>query len=153
VYLAAENTPDCYEPNSKYLTDHPAVLGAYSSIPAANGLDTIVMKQTYNLVLQKWNWNETWGWDYPLMAMTAARLHLPENAVDALLMPVRTNTYLVNGHNFQDERLTIYLPGNGGMLNAIAMMCTGTDADKIGNIGFPQNGNWKVKWEGLKKMF
>jgi hypothetical protein len=39
------------------------------------------------------------------------------------------------------------------MLNAIAMMCTGTDADKIGNIGFPQNGNWKVKWEGLKKMF
>ena len=153
VYLAAENTPDCYETNSKYLTDHPAVLGAYSSIPAANGLDTIVMKQTYNLVLQKWNWNETWGWDYPLMAMTAARLHLPENAVDALLMPVRTNTYLVNGHNFQDERLTIYLPGNGGMLNAIAMMCTGTDADKIGNIGFPQNGNWKVKWEGLKKMF
>ena len=153
VYLAAENTPDCYQPNSKYLTDHPAVLGAYSSIPAANGLDTIVMKRTYNLVLQKWNWNETWGWDYPLMAMTAARLHLPENAVDALLMPVRTNTYLVNGHNFQDERLTIYLPGNGGMLNAIAMMCTGTDADKIGNIGFPQNGNWKVKWEGLKKMF
>jgi len=153
VYLAAENTPDCYQPNSKYLTDHPAVLGAYSSIPAANGLDTIVMKQTYNLVLQKWNWNETWGWDYPLMAMTAARLHLPENAVDALLMPVRTNTYLVNGHNFQDERLTIYLPGNGGMLNAIAMMCTGTDADKIGNIGFPENGNWKVKWEGLKKMF
>ena len=153
VYLAAENTPDCYEPNSKYLTDHPAVLGAYSSIPAANGLDTIVMKQTYNLVLQKWNWNETWGWDYPLMAMTAARLHLPESAVDALLMPVRTNTYLINGHNFQDERLTIYLPGNGGLLNAIAMMCTGADADKVGNIGFPQNGNWKVKWEGLKKMF
>jgi hypothetical protein len=26
--------------------------------------------------------------------------------------------------------LTIYLPGNGGVLNAVAMMCTGTDADK-----------------------
>ena len=153
VYLAAENTPDCYETNSKYLTDHPAVLGAYSSIPAANGLDTAVMKKTYHLVLQKWNWNETWGWDYPLMAMTAARLHLPDNAVDALLMPVRTNTYLINGHNFQDERLTIYLPGNGGLLNAIAMMCTGADADKTSNIGFPQNGEWKVKWEGLKKIF
>jgi hypothetical protein len=23
VYLATESTPDCYEPNSKYLTDHP----------------------------------------------------------------------------------------------------------------------------------
>ena len=153
VYLAAENTPDCYEPNSKYLTDHPAVLGAYSSIPAANGLDTVVMKNTYNTVLQKWNWNETWGWDYPLMAMAAARLHMPEEAVNALLMPVRTNTYLVNGHNYQDERLTIYLPGNGGVLNAVALMCTGADADKEINIGFPKDGSWKVKWEGLKKMF
>ena len=67
-------------------------------------------------------------------------------------MPIKTNTYLVNGHNYQDERLTIYLPGNGGVLNAVAMMCTGTDADKKINPGFPQDGTWKVKWEGLKKM-
>ncbi len=151
VYLAAENTPDCYEKGSKYLTDHPAVLGAYSTIPAANGLDTVVMKKTYFTVLEKWDWNETWGWDYPLMAMTAARLHMGEEAVNALLMPVRTNTYLVNGHNYQDDRLTIYLPGNGGVLNAVALMCTGADADKGINIGFPKT--WKVKWEGLKKMF
>ncbi len=151
VYLAAGNTPDCYEKGSKYLTDHPAVLGAYSTIPAANGLDTVVMKKTYFTVLEKWDWNETWGWDYPLMAMTAARLHMGEEAVDALLMPVRTNTYLVNGHNYQDDRLTIYLPGNGGVLNAVALMCTGADADKGINIGFPKD--WNVKWEGLKKMF
>lgn len=151
VYLAAGNTPDCYDKGSKYLTDHPAVLGAYSTIPAANGLDTVVMKKTYFTVLEKWDWNETWGWDYPLMAMTAARLHMGEEAVNALLMPVRTNTYLINGHNFQDDRLTIYLPGNGGVLNAVALMCTGADADKGINIGFPKE--WKVKWEGLKKMF
>lgn len=151
VYLAAGNTPDCYEKGSKYLTDHPAVLGAYSTIPAANGLDTVVMKKTYFTVLEKWDWNETWGWDYPLMAMTAARLHMGEEAVNALLMPVRTNTYLINGHNFQDDRLTIYLPGNGGVLNAVALMCTGADADKGINIGFPKE--WKVRWEGLKKMF
>jgi hypothetical protein len=36
--------------------------------------------------------------------MTAARLHLGEKAVDALLMPIKTNTYLINGHNYQDER-------------------------------------------------
>lgn len=153
VYLAAANTPDCYTPGSKYLTDHPAVLGAYSTIPAANGLDTAVMNKTYDIVLKMWDWNETWGWDYPLMAMTAARLHRPEDAVNALLMPVRTNTYLVNGHNYQDERLTIYLPGNGGLLNAVALMCTGAAADKEKNIGFPKDGTWKVRWEGLKKMF
>ena len=151
VYLATESTPDCYETGSKYLTDHPAVLAAYSTIPASNGLDTTIMKNTFNLVWKNWQWNETWGWDFPLTAMTAARLHMPEKAVEALLMPIRTNTYLINGHNYQDERLTIYLPGNGGVLNAVAMMCTGTDADKGTNIGFPKD--WKVKWEGLKKMF
>jgi hypothetical protein len=151
VYLATESTTDCYSDTSKYLVDHPAVLGAYSSIPAANGLDTLVMKNTFDLVWKIWKWNDTWGWDFPLVAMTAARLHLPEKAVEALLMPIRTNTYLKNGHNYQDERLTIYLPGNGGVLNAVAMMCTGTDADKAINIGFPKD--WKVKWEGLKKIF
>ena len=151
VYLATESTPDCYNADSKYLVDHPAVLGAYSSLPAAHGLDTTVMKKTFDMVWKIWKWEETWGWDFPLTAMTAARLHMPEKAVDALLMPIRTNTYLVNGHNYQDERLTIYLPGNGGVLNAVAFMCTGADADKEINIGFPKH--WKVKWEGLKKLF
>jgi hypothetical protein len=151
VYLATESTPDCYEPNSRYLTDHPAVLGAYSSLPAVHGLNTAIMKNTLDTVWRVWKWNDTWGWDFPLTAMTAARLHLGEKAVDALLMPIKTNTYLINGHNYQDERLTVYLPGNGGVLNAVALMCTGADADKEINIGFPKG--WKVKWEGLKKMF
>ena len=151
VYLATENTPDCYKADSKYLVDHPAVLGAYSSLPAANGLDKMVMKETFDIVWKVWKWDDTWGWDFPLTAMTAARLHMPEKAVDALLMPIRTNTYLVNGHNYQDERLTIYLPGNGGVLNAVAFMCTGADADKEINMGFPKG--WKVRWEGLKKLF
>lgn len=152
VYLATESTPDCYT-NERYLADHPAVLAAFATIPAANKLDTIIMKNTLKLVWDKWKWNKTWGWDFPLVAMTAARLHWPEKALDALMMPIRTNTYLLNGHNYQDERLTIYLPGNGGLLSAVAMMCTGTDADRRGNIGFPPNGKWKVKWEGLQRMF
>jgi protein-glucosylgalactosylhydroxylysine glucosidase len=153
VYLATESTPDCYQDGSKYLTDHPAVLAAYSTLPASNGLDTIIMKHTLDTVWNKWQWNKTWGWDFPLTAMTAARLHMPEKAIEALLMPIQTNTYLVNGHNYQDDRLTIYLPGNGGVLNAVAMMCTGTDADNEIDIGFPKDGKWKVRWEGLKKMF
>lgn len=151
LYLAAENTPDCYQPGSRYLTDHPAVLGAYSSLPAVHGLDTVVMRNTLDTVWKVWQWKDTWGWDFPLTAMTAARLHLPEKAVEALLMPITTNTYLPNGHNYQDNRLTIYLPGNGGLLNAVAFMCTGADADRTRNPGFPKH--WKVKWEGLKKLF
>ena len=74
-------------------------------------------------------------------------------AMDALFMPIQTNTYLINGHNYQDERLTIYLPGNGGLLSAVAMMCAGYDGCTINNPGFPKDGSWKVKWEGMKKIF
>ena len=67
-------------------------------------------------------------------------------------MNITTNTYLNDGHNYQDGRLTIYLPGNGGLLAAIAMMCAGYDGSTVPNPGIPKNGKWKVKWEGLKKM-
>ncbi len=77
---------------------------------------------------------------------------LPDKAIDALLMPITNNTYLSNCHNYQDERLTIYLPGNGGLLAAVAMMCSGYDGCKTINPGIPTNGKWKVQWEGLKKM-
>jgi protein-glucosylgalactosylhydroxylysine glucosidase len=152
VYLATESTPDCYT-TERYLTDHPAVLAAYASIPAANGLDTAVMKKTFDLVWSAWHWNDTWGWDFPLTAMAATRLNKPVKAIDALLMPVPKNTYLPNGHNYQDERLTIYLPGNGGLLSAVAMMCAGYDGCKTSEPGFPKDGSWRVKWEGLKRIF
>ena len=48
-----------------------------------------------------------------MTAMNATRLGEPEKAVGALLMDKRTNTYLLNGHNYQDGRLRCYLPGNG----------------------------------------
>ncbi len=87
------------------------------------------------------------------MAMTAARVGEPELAVEALLLDVQKNTYLNNGHNYQDERLTLYLPGNGGLLSAVAMMAAGWNgAPESHAPGFPKNGNWVVKWEGLSPL-
>ncbi|MGF7073263.1 hypothetical protein [Mucilaginibacter sp. 3215] len=151
VYLAAESSPDAYT-NPKLKTDHPAVLAAYGMLPYNDKLDTVVMKKTFNLVWDVWDWKDTWGWDFPMAAMTAARLNMPEKAVDALFMPIKTNTYLANGHNYQDGRLRMYLPGNGGLLAAVAMMCAGWDGSTIVNPGFPKDGKWKVRWEGLRKM-
>lgn len=151
VYLATQSTPDCYAPDSKVTIDHPAVLAALASLPPSDGLDTATMHRTFDLVKKIWHWDHTWGWDFPLTAMTATRLHQPHEAVDALFKKVQTNTYLPNGHNYQDKRLTIYLPGNGGLLSAIALMCAGYDGNKTVTPGFPAKG-WKVAWEGLKPM-
>ena len=107
------------------------------------------MRNTLHWVLHNWNWDKTWGWDFPMTAMNAARMGEPQHAVDALLSPQRTNTYLPNGHNYQDGRLRIYLPGNGGLLTAVAMMCAGWDGTTTGNPGFPKNGQWDVRWENL----
>ncbi len=88
-------------------------------------VSTSKMTDTFDEVLRDWNWESTWGWDYPLLAMTATRLYQAEDAVDALFIETRKNTYLPNGHNFQNDRLKIYLPGNGGLLSAMAMMAAG----------------------------
>ena len=151
LYLAAETAPDTYI-NPRFTSDHMAVLGALGILPESRLVDKNLMKNTLHWVWNNWNWNRTWGWDYPMTAMTAARLGEPEKAVGALLMDKRTNTYLKNGHNYQNHLLRIYLPGNGGLLTAIAMMCAGWDGCTQPNPGFPKNGDWNVKWEGLSPM-
>jgi len=153
VYLVAESVPESYSKESKYLIDHPAVLSALGVLPEHDGYtDTAIMSNTFTLIKKIWNWDHTWGWDFPMVAMTATRLHRPEDAIDALFKNVTTNTYLKNGHNYQDKRLTLYLPGNGGLLSVIALMTAGFDGNTVANPGFPKNGKWNVKWEGFKPM-
>lgn len=152
VYLGIANAPDSYT-NPKAMTDHPMVTGAVGILPLWNKIDPEVMRNTLKVVMQKWDWPSTWGWDYPMVAMCATRLNEPEIALEALLKDVQKNTYLKNGHNYQSERLRIYLPGNGGFLKAVSLMCAGWEGCTIENPGFPKDGKWKVKWEGLTKDF
>ena len=141
LYLAAATAPDSYT-NAPYLTDHPSVLAAYGLLPATAGLDTAVMRRTLDTIWRAWSWEETWGWDFPLTAFTAARLGATDRAIDALLMDVPKNHYLTNGHNPQRSNLRVYLPGNGGLLAALAMLAVGD--------GFP--AEWRVRWEGLRGL-
>jgi len=151
LYLASENATDSYL-DERYISDHPAVLGALGILPMNSLISEEYMKNTLNWIFHNWKWDTTWGWDFPMIAMCATRLVEPEMAVDALLMNKRTNTYLVNGHNYQNDRLRIYLPGNGGLLSAIALMCAGWDGNPVENPGFPKNEEWNVKWEGLMPL-
>jgi hypothetical protein len=148
IYLAAESAPDSYT-RPAYMTDHPSVLCALGMIPATKNMEAEVMNNTFEKIWTDWDWDDTWGWDFPMVAMTATRLQKPEKAVEALLMPIRTNNFLINGHNYQDKRLRLYLPANGGLLSAIALMTVGFDGSGI-NPGIPKN--WEVKSEGMKKM-
>lgn len=146
VYLAHENCHDTFE---KYNHDHPSMVGALGILPGVL-IDHEIMRETLKRVYDEWQWETSWGWDFPMCAMTAARLGESEKALDFLLMDATKNTYLPNGHNYQDASLTLYLPGNGGLLTAVAMMVCGWKGNEKQHApGFPKDGTWSVKYEGL----
>ena len=83
------------------------------------------------------------------MAMAAARNGEPQIAIEALLKASERNQYDQRGVNTGGP--CPYLPGNGGLLYAVAMMAAGWDGAPQGNApGFPDHGSWLVRWEGLK---
>jgi hypothetical protein len=151
-YVALESIPDTWDnPASRH--DHPSFLMALGQLPGA-GVDRATMRRTLQSVLARWDWQtKIWGWDYPMIAMTAARLGMPREAVDVLLKTDGpNNAYTAAGHNPNTD-LPVYLPGNGALLAAVAMMAGGWDgAPAHAAPGFPQDGTWVVRSEGLAPL-
>jgi hypothetical protein len=104
------------------------------------------MEATLLDVLDKWDWPSAWGWDFPMLAMTAARLGRFDLAIDALLRQEERNQYSIVGHSPQiGSILPLYLPSNGAILAALSLMIV-TDPTS-------QNGSlvdyWNIKAEGF----
>jgi hypothetical protein len=130
--------------------EHPDPIGVYGMLPPTEGVDQVIAHNTVLKLWSAWNWNNTWGWDCPWMAMAAARTGEPQMAVDALLKDSARNHFDQRGLN--NGGPCPYLPGNGGLLYAVAMMAAGWDGGPAGPApGFPADGSWTVKWEDLKK--
>ena len=117
-----------------------------------------------------WDLRQTWGWDWPMLAMTATRLDEPEKAVDFLLWDaknfhfgaVRHDAARASGQNVGEplpcgsadgpgyrRAAETYFPSNGSLLLAVALMVAGgSDVHEL-NPGFPPNGQWIVRSEGI----
>jgi len=55
--------------------------------------------------------------------------------------------------NESDERVAqTYFPSNGGLLLAVALMAAGWDGETSPAPGFPKDGRWRVRSEGLSKL-
>ncbi|HSW51274.1 MAG TPA: hypothetical protein VLH09_13910, partial [Bryobacteraceae bacterium] len=148
VYLAHENCPQTFTERNH---DHPSMLAALGVLPGP-GVDRGIMRNTLRRVFDSWSWPDTWGWDYPMLAMTAARVGEPSLAVDSLFIDSPKNRWLPNGHNYQRPNLPLYLPGNGGLLAAVALMAAGwQDGPGTHAPGFP-SGSWVVRQEGIRAL-
>ncbi|NDC74103.1 hypothetical protein EBZ70_02145 [bacterium] len=162
-YVALESHPDTWE-NVESRHDHPSMLMSLGVLPATDFVDRATMQRTLDAVLRDWDWEtKIWGWDYPMIAMTAARLGRPEVAVDILLRDGPNNRYLPNGHCPQrsDEKqrpgqprreIAVYLPANGSFLSAAALMLGGWDGASRTHPGIPQDGAWTVRAEGWQPL-
>jgi hypothetical protein len=161
LYLAAESQPDLWDrargaacsrkashecPNR----DHPSFLAALGYLPGRS-VDRAVMQRTLDAVLEHWDLRQTWGWDWPMMAMTATRLGRPALAVDLLLTERKNFQFGVAGmtprvHIVADgpgylRAAESYFPSNGSLLLAVASMVAGQ--------GFPMEG-WMMRSEGIR---
>jgi len=187
IYLAAESQPDLWErarspqcskgntapecPNR----DHPSFVAALGLLPGW-GADRETMRRTLDAVMKDWDLRQTWGWDWPMLAMTATRLDEPERAVDFLLGDARNFNFGTSGmtprvHLDQnvDELLgtaspvspdgpgyrraaETYFPSNGSLLLAVGLMVAGGSSVHELNPGFPPNGQWIVHSEGINPL-
>lgn len=145
VYVLHEGVKDMW---TQWTFEHPALTGVFGMLPG-DGVDRETMRRTLDKVWDKWDFNRTWGWDFPMLAMCAARLGEPDRALDFLLHPSP-------GFQFDERGLATggpfpYFPSNGGLLYAVAMLAAGWDgAPKRSAPGFPNDGRWHVRWEGLR---
>lgn len=155
-YVAVESHPDTWD-NVDSRHDHPSFLMAFGQLPG-DGVDRDTMRRTLDAVLEHWDWaTKIWGWDYPMIAMTAARLGATQQAVNVLLKSDGpNNSYTQAGHN-PNKGLPVYLPGNGALLAAVALMAGGWDGAPAcatapcAAPGFPAEG-WTVRAEGFRKL-
>lgn len=172
LYLATESFPELWEQARSaacssgrteercWNRDHPSFLGALGFLPASERVDAETMRRTLREVENHWDLRQLWGWDFPLMAMTAARLHEPRKAIDFLLADNRNNRFGFAGMTPREhlERgayrraAETYFPSNGGLLLAIALMAGGWEGEPAKAPGFPDDGTWKVKTEGLRAL-
>ncbi|MCX6238062.1 MAG: hypothetical protein NTY07_11010 [Bacteroidia bacterium] len=146
LYITHENISSMW---TKFTFEHPGLIGTYGMLPG-DGVNIASFKKTLDKVISTWNFDRTWGWDFPMMAMAAARTGNPKLAVDMLL-------HSSKGFQFDEHGLATggpfpYFPSNGGLLTAVAMMAAGWDGSEINAPGFPKDGNWVVNYENFNRM-
>jgi len=145
MYKTAESVKEMW---TKFNFEHPALTGVYGMLPG-DGVDISTFRRTFDKVLDVWQMDRCWGWDYPMLAMAAARLGDSAKAVDLLCS--KAHKFSFDAHGLADVWPFPYFPANGALLTAVAMMCEGWDGiTDTPAPGFPPG--WNVRYEGFQKM-
>ncbi|TDZ16484.1 hypothetical protein Cob_v010587 [Colletotrichum orbiculare MAFF 240422] len=140
--------------------DDPALTGDPRSLimmrgvlPDTPAVDPEVARRTADKVWDVWTDPKIRGWGRPVLAINSARVGNPQRAVYHLTA--------YSYWKFDDAGFAVrggdggtpppFMPGNAGFLYAVAYMAAGWQGSDGDAPGFPKDGGWVVKSEGLQK--
>jgi hypothetical protein len=154
-YLEIETSPDVYRHPGGAPTSELMALGY---LPLTPKVDLETIRRTFDEVnrrsragLKRWV-----SWSLGEGAMTAARLGEPQAAVaivtnDAPAVRFRNNGLVPRAA--EPLACPAYLPINASLLDAVGLMAGGWEGAPAGPApGFPRDGTWNVRVEGLNRM-
>ncbi|KAF1918727.1 Six-hairpin glycosidase-like protein [Ampelomyces quisqualis] len=143
TYVTYEGITDMWN-TPEYTEDHPGVLGIQGWLPPDPQFNESIFENTIARVHETWNFPFSYGWDFPLIAITEARRGDAERAV-AQLLDVN-NAFDEVGMPVGGTRVpTPYFPAASGLLLAVGMMAGGWD----GKEGMTWPEGWAVEAEGF----
>ncbi|KAL4985734.1 Six-hairpin glycosidase-like protein [Aspergillus falconensis] len=139
--------------NDPSLTDDPRSLIMLQGIlPDTRAVNSGIAKKTADKVDEIWKDEDIRGWGRVVLSINSARIGERERAIRHL-----TSERWV----FDDAGFAVrggdggtpppFMPGNAGFLLAVAYMAAGWEGSEGHAPGFPEDGSWVVKHEGLLK--
>lgn len=144
-----EGVPGMWTDNATTM-DHPSMAFLHGILPpplSGPPIPLETLANTADHIKKYWDLDQSFGWDFPLLAMNSLRLGDVQSAVDYLLHP--TFAFDDAGYPVGGSRVpTPYFPSSGGFLWAVAMMAGGWEGGEGSH--FPEG--WGAVVEGFEPV-
>ncbi|KAI3327820.1 Six-hairpin glycosidase-like protein [Xylariaceae sp. AK1471] len=153
LYAVYEGLNSSWWEDPSLTSDPRSVIMLQGFLPDTPAVDPAVGLRTADKVAQIWTDDKIFGWGRPVLAINAAKIGNPERAVGYL---TAYDYWVFDDAGFAKRggnggTPPPFMPGNAGFLYAVAYMTAGWQGAEGDEPGFPKDGTWVVKHEGLHR--
>lgn len=151
LYTVYEGLNSSWWNDTKLTGDPRSLIMMQGILPDTPAVDPLVARRTADKVWEVWGDAQIRGWGRPVLAINSARIGNPQRAIHHLTA--------FDYWEFDDAGFAIrggdggtpppFMPGNAGFLLAVAYCAAGWQGSTGDTPGFPHDGSWAVKHEGL----
>ncbi len=154
LYLEIEGIADIFAPGKRGIPT--SMLLALGYLPATPKVDVATARRTFHLINERNGLDRWLSWQMGQGALTAARLGEAATAIEILTNTARPARFMPSGYVRRPrdpDGAVAYLPVNSAFLCAVGLMAGGWDGAPAGPApGFPKDGKWEIRAEGLLPM-